>query len=149
MHVENVAVLDVVFDSKDYPSIVSSSSSDVAANLSQIVAAASICNTAVFDAGTGSNDEKQERVIVGNATGEHSDRITSTSSKFCTDVAILKFADSVASVDETRHTWEEVFRMNFNSKVRHHLFTFFCLLNVCPTDKVYAHTVQACTVSLA
>ena len=149
MHVENVAVLDVVVDSKDYPSTVSSSSSDVAANLSQIVAAASICNTAVFDAGTGSNDEKQERVIVGNATGEHSDRIASTSSKFCTDVAILKFADSVASVDEIRHRWEEVFRMNFNSKVRHHLFTFFCLLNVCPTDKVYAHTVQACTVSLA
>lgn len=102
MHVENVAVLDVVFDSKDYPSTVSSSSSDVAANLSQIVAAASICNTAVFDAGTGSTDEKKERVIVGNAT----------------DVAIFKFADSVASVDETRRRWEEVFRMNFNSKTK-------------------------------
>lgn len=102
MHVENVAVLDVVFDSKDYPSTVSSLSSDVAANLSQIVAAASICNTAVFDAGTGSTDEKKERVIVGNAT----------------DVAIFKFADSVASVDETRRRWEEVFRMNFNSKTK-------------------------------
>lgn len=102
MHVENVAVLDVVFDSKDYPSTVSSLSSDVAANLSQIVAAASICNTAVFDAGTGSTDEKKERVIVGNAT----------------DVAIFKFADSVASVDDTRRRWEEVFRMNFNSKTK-------------------------------
>jgi len=70
MHVENVAILDTLYEPESYGSTISASSPAAAANLSQIVAVGSVCNSAAFETETNSeNDQPAGEGIVGNATG--------------------------------------------------------------------------------
>ena len=66
MHVVNVAVDDMVFESSAFESVLSDSTPAVKSNLSQLVAVGGICNAAVFGA---DSDGGQEKSIVGDATG--------------------------------------------------------------------------------
>jgi len=70
MHVESVAILDTLYAPESYGSTISTSGPEAAANLSQIAAVGSICNSAAFETSTSSENEKPAaETIVGNATG--------------------------------------------------------------------------------
>ncbi|KAF8154699.1 sodium-potassium ATPase [Crassisporium funariophilum] len=104
MHVENLAVFDTVYESKSFHTALSGAAPDAESSLRQIAAIGAICNAATFDTGHPSSDsiDNNGKTIVGNAT----------------DVAILRFADSIASAEITRNRWVNVFRSNFNSKTK-------------------------------
>jgi sodium/potassium-transporting ATPase subunit alpha len=69
MHVENIAILDVVYDSESFRTTLSDVGPDSASNLAQVVAIGAICNAASFD--NSSLDEKTNgKAISGNATGD-------------------------------------------------------------------------------
>ncbi|KAF5309044.1 hypothetical protein D9619_013557 [Psilocybe cf. subviscida] len=107
MHVENLAVFDEVYESNMFRSVINNSDMPVASNLSQVAAVGSICNSAVAD--TSSSEEEQllskNKGFVGNAT----------------DVAILRFSDSILSAQDIRRRWVNVFRRSFNSKTKYML----------------------------
>ena len=64
MHVENVAILDAVYNSEAF------SDADIASNLEQVVAIGAICNAASFDNSSLLDKKTNERAVSGNATGE-------------------------------------------------------------------------------
>ena len=68
MHVVNVAVDDMVFESSAFDGVLKSATPAVAANLSQLAAVGGICNSAVFSGDLG---DDSSRSIAGDATGEH------------------------------------------------------------------------------
>ncbi|KAI0757131.1 sodium-potassium ATPase [Daedaleopsis nitida] len=102
MHVVNVAVDDMVFESSVYKPVLADATPAVASNLSQVVAVGSICNAAVFGAET---KDASEKLISGDAT----------------DSAILRFSDSIIPATPLRSHWQEVFKVNFNSKNKYML----------------------------
>jgi sodium/potassium-transporting ATPase subunit alpha len=116
MHVENIAILDVVYNSESFCTTLSDAEPASASNLAQVIAVGTICNAASFD---NSPDEKTGKAVSGNATGDFSPILA-----FCigsllrwVDAAILRFSDSIASVEITRQRWTNIYRANFNSKV--------------------------------
>ncbi|KAF8512193.1 sodium-potassium ATPase [Gautieria morchelliformis] len=123
MHVENVAVYDLELDPAELrdrlvsgrktaealrdqsdSSTKVSDSESVRENLAQLGAVAGICNAAAFAA---EQNEKPlaAREIIGDAT----------------DSAILRFAESIAPVEASLNTWQEVHKVNFNSKTKYML----------------------------
>ncbi|KAF8486705.1 sodium-potassium ATPase [Gautieria morchelliformis] len=123
MHVENVAVYDLELDltelrdrlmsggkAAEAPSDQSdlstklSESETARENLAQLGAVAGICNAAAFAA---EQNEKplEVREIIGDAT----------------DSAILRFAESIAPVEASLTAWQEVHKVNFNSKTKYML----------------------------
>ncbi|KAF8503943.1 sodium-potassium ATPase [Hysterangium stoloniferum] len=120
MHVQNVAVYDLELTPSDLRDAVilgrqltetgsskttSSETKPVVKtsgaareNLAQIAAVAGICNAAAFAADEKTSDRRN---IIGDAT----------------DAAILSFSDSVTPIQDTLKAWEEVHKVNFNSKV--------------------------------
>ncbi|KDR70264.1 hypothetical protein GALMADRAFT_255158 [Galerina marginata CBS 339.88] len=109
MHVENLAVFDSTYESNAFRGVITNSGPLIESNLSQIAAVGAICNSATFDNDSSSSNSEEKPIhgkgIIGNAT----------------DVAILRFADSIASAEITRHRWINVFRKNFNSKTKYML----------------------------
>jgi sodium/potassium-transporting ATPase subunit alpha len=68
MHVENIAILDVVYNSESFCTTLSDAEPASASNLAQVVAVGAICNAASFDKNL---DEKTDgKAISGNATGD-------------------------------------------------------------------------------
>jgi sodium/potassium-transporting ATPase subunit alpha len=101
MHVENVAILDAVHSSESFRTMLPDAEPDEASNMLQVIAIGAICNAANFDNSSSPlNKKTNEKAVSGNAT----------------DAAILRFSDSVASVEITRQRWTNVYRANFNSK---------------------------------
>lgn len=117
MHVENIAILDVVYNSESFRITLSDAEPASARNLAQVVAIGAICNAASFDNST--LDGKTEKVVSGNATGDFFPILASYIGSLLrwVDAAILRFSDSVASAEITRHRWTNIYRANFNSKV--------------------------------
>jgi sodium/potassium-transporting ATPase subunit alpha len=72
-----------------------------ARKIQQIATIAGLCNAATFEQ-TSDEVSPGMRPIRGDAT----------------DIAILRFADSIKSVEEAAGEWQEVFRMDFNSKTK-------------------------------
>ena len=68
MHVVNVAVDDLVFDSSAYESALTDATPEVRTNLCQITAVGGLCNAATFGADRGNGSE---RAIAGDATGQN------------------------------------------------------------------------------
>jgi sodium/potassium-transporting ATPase subunit alpha len=70
-------------------------------NVRQLASIAGICNSATFD--PTENDQPAEiRTVHGDAT----------------DSAILRFSELLSPVSRTTEPWEEVFKVNFNSKTK-------------------------------
>jgi hypothetical protein len=59
------------------------------------------------------------------------------------DAAILRFAESIAPVEGTLKLWQEVYKMNFNSKVHSAIYTRARILTSVSTfaDQVHAQIV--------
>lgn len=75
-----------------------------ASNISDMAAVAGVCNSAVFDEST-MDQPIGLRLIHGDAT----------------DSALLRFAESIRPVQDSQMDWQEVFRVNFNSKTKYML----------------------------
>ena len=69
MHVENIAILDVVYNSGSFRTTLSDAEPASASNLAQVVAIGAICNAASFDKGP-LDGKTNEKAISGNATGD-------------------------------------------------------------------------------
>jgi sodium/potassium-transporting ATPase subunit alpha len=69
MHVENIAILDVVYNSESFRTTLSDVESDSASNLAQVVAVGAICNAASFDNGP-LDGRTNGKAVSGNATGD-------------------------------------------------------------------------------
>lgn len=121
MHVVSVAVDDMVFESSAYKSVLANATPAVASNLSQVVAVGGLCNAAMFGAGRG---DGSERAISGDATGKNRNQPSSLLflSPRVSDAAILRFSDSVLPSDPLRTVWKDIYKVNFNSKVRKPFF---------------------------
>ncbi|KAF8577540.1 sodium-potassium ATPase [Ramaria rubella] len=123
MHVQNVAMYGLELDpdelrdrvlhgrigtkaSRDDPNLaVKAPVSDAAReNLAQFAAVAGICNAATFSAGE-SEKPLQIKNIIGDAT----------------DSAILRFAESITPIEKNLKIWQEVHKVNFNSKTKYML----------------------------
>ncbi|TBU35112.1 sodium-potassium ATPase [Dichomitus squalens] len=102
MRVVSVAVDDLVFDASAYESVLANATPEIESNLSQTVAVGVLCNAATFG---GDRGDALERAIAGDAT----------------DAAILRFSDSVLAADPLRSQWQEIFKVNFNSKNKYML----------------------------
>lgn len=76
-------------------------SKDKARKIQQIASIAGLCNAATFEQ-TSLDMAPSLRPVRGDAT----------------DTAILRFADSIKSVEEASREWQEVFRLDFNSKTK-------------------------------
>lgn len=68
MRVQSIAVFDNIFNVDTYCSAINAPSSQAIANLAQLASVASICNVAHFGKGP---EEKHERGVLGDATGEN------------------------------------------------------------------------------
>lgn len=68
MHVENIAILDVVYNSESFRTSLSDAGPDSASNLAQVAAVGAICNAATFNYGL--SGKTDGRGISGNATGD-------------------------------------------------------------------------------
>ena len=69
MHVENVAILQAVFDSEAFRITLTNAEPDRAINLIQVATIGAICNAASFD-NSSPSDKKTESAVSGNATGD-------------------------------------------------------------------------------
>lgn len=131
MHVENLAILDIVYDSGSFRSIISNAEPARASNLAQVAAIGAICNAASFD-NSRLDGKTDGKAISGNATGDPN--VASywlITEMRIPDAAILRFSDSVASAEITRQQWTNIYRANFNSKVSiNYLFNFFNLIQL-------------------
>ncbi|KAF8603003.1 sodium-potassium ATPase [Ceratobasidium sp. AG-I] len=102
MAVQDVAIFDTEYEVMDFRDASYQGSGN--ANLRQMGSVAAVCNSANFEAG--SDDQPTSiRKIIGDAT----------------DSAILKFAHTMRPVQESRSIWEDVFKLNFNSKTKYML----------------------------
>ncbi|KAK4685419.1 hypothetical protein P7C73_g4728, partial [Tremellales sp. Uapishka_1] len=97
MTVTKTAVLDAEFSTETAKKAME----DKNENVAEVAAIAGICNSAVFDETT-MDRPIGLRAINGDAT----------------DSAILRFAESLRPVNESNGDWEEVFKVNFNSKTK-------------------------------
>ena len=70
MHVENVAILDAVFNSETFPTMLPDAEPDTASNLGQVIAIGAICNAASFDDNS-PLEKTNEKTVSGNATGDY------------------------------------------------------------------------------
>ncbi|RPD63077.1 sodium-potassium ATPase [Lentinus tigrinus ALCF2SS1-6] len=102
MHVVNVAVDDMVFESSAFGSVLADATPEIVSNLAQVVAVGGLCNAAVFGA---EQEDGSDKSVAGDAT----------------DSAILRFSDGVRSATSIRSQWQEVFKVNFNSKNKYML----------------------------
>ena len=68
MHVENVAILQAVFDSESFRTTLTNAEPDRARNLVQVATIGAVCNAASFD-NSSPSDKKTEKAASGNATG--------------------------------------------------------------------------------
>ena len=114
MHVENIAILDVVYNSESFRTTLSDAGPDSASNLAQVAAIGAICNAASFDYTL--PGKTNGKAVSGNATGDFFQFYIGYLLRWI-DAAILRFSDSVASAEITRQRWTNVYRANFNSKV--------------------------------
>jgi sodium/potassium-transporting ATPase subunit alpha len=101
MTVTNIAVLDDEVDVTTARDRVVAGHS-AAANVSALAAVAGVCNSASFDEET-IDQPIGLRLVHGDAT----------------DSAILRFAESIRPVKASQGEWQEVFKMNFNSKTKY------------------------------
>ena len=117
MHVVSVAVDNLIFESSGYESALADATPEMEENLRQVVAVGGLCNAAVFGLDKG---DESERAITGDATGENrkSAKFPSISPTVVPDAAILRFSNRVLPADPLRSQWREIFKVNFNSKVR-------------------------------
>lgn len=117
MHVENIAILDVVYNSESFRTTLSDAGPDSASNLAQVAAIGAICNAASFDYTL--PGKTNGKAVSGNATGDIFPILASYIGFLLrwVDAAILRFSDSVASAEITRQRWTNIYRANFNSKV--------------------------------
>ena len=69
MHVENIAILDVVYDSETFRTTLSDVGPDSESNLAQVVAIGAICNAASFD-DSPLDGKTNRKAVTGNATGD-------------------------------------------------------------------------------
>ena len=128
MHVENIAILDVVYNSESFRTTLSDAEPASASNLAQVVAIGAICNAASFDESP--SDKTDGKSISGNATGDFFFSILYIGSLLrSVDAAILRFSDSVAPAEVTRYRWSNIYRANFNSKV--FIYTRILILYSC------------------
>lgn len=100
MTVTNAAVLDDEFQTVEARDRVIAERS-TADNVKQLAAVAGVCNAALFDEATMDQPIGLRRVN-GDAT----------------DSAILRFAEFLRPVKESNADWNEVFKVNFNSKTK-------------------------------
>ena len=131
MHVENIVILDVVYNSESFRTTLSNAEPDSASNLAQVVAIGAICNAAIFD-NSPLDGKTNGKTISGNATGDFFFRLLASyigSLLRWIDAAILRFSDSVASTEVTRERWTNIYRANFNSKV--FIYTQILILYSC------------------
>nr|XP_031860422.1 uncharacterized protein CI109_004032 [Kwoniella shandongensis]KAA5527494.1 hypothetical protein CI109_004032 [Kwoniella shandongensis] len=103
MSVVNVAVLDETFDTVQARDRIVSGA-DEGELIGQIAAVAGICNAAKFDEGS-MEQPIGLRTVHGDAT----------------DSAILRFAETIRPVSESNAEWDEVYKVNFNSKTKYML----------------------------
>lgn len=80
MHVENLAIFDSSFESRDFESVLSNAEPEVKANLSQVISIGVICNAATFKADVPTAEKSGGKSIVGNATGNQNIWLPSCSS---------------------------------------------------------------------
>ncbi|CAD6589175.1 MAG: hypothetical protein TREMPRED_005278, partial [Tremellales sp. Tagirdzhanova-0007] len=121
MTVTNAAVLDDEFDAIQARDrlVVKAQNADC---IKQIAAVAGICNAAQFDEST--HDQPVDlRKINGDAT----------------DSAILRFAESLSPVNHSNADWNEVFKLNFNSKTKFMLKLVSPALNAPTVAPASAH----------
>jgi len=122
MHVENLAIFDLSFESRDFESVLSNAEPEVKANLSQVISIGVICNAATFKGDAPTTEKSGEKSIVGNATGNYiSGYLTCSSHAMRLDMAILRLCDTLTSAETIRNTWINVFRKSFNSKTKYML----------------------------
>ena len=69
MHVENIALLDVVYNSETFRTTLSDAGPDNASNLAQVAAIGAICNAASFNYSL-PGAKTDGKPISGNATGK-------------------------------------------------------------------------------
>jgi sodium/potassium-transporting ATPase subunit alpha len=100
MTVTNAAVLDDQFDATEARDRIIAKAEN-ADNVRQLGAIAAVCNAAVFDDAT-MDQPIGLRTVNGDGT----------------DSAILRFAESLRPVRESQADWNEVFKVNFNSKTK-------------------------------
>lgn len=79
----------------------------ITTGVDQVRAIAGLCNAAEFDAAT-SSFPLEERRIHGDAT----------------DQAILRFSESLGSVQRLRQSWQRTYDLAFNSKNKYMIRTF-------------------------
>jgi len=70
MHVENLAILDTIFNSESFRTLLPDAEADTAGNLLQVVAIGAICNAATFDNSSPLDKKTNEKAVSGNATGD-------------------------------------------------------------------------------
>ena len=70
MHVENLAILDTVFGSESFHTMLPDAEPNRASNLIQIVAIGAICNAASFDNSGSQEKTTNGKSVSGNATGD-------------------------------------------------------------------------------
>ena len=73
MHVINVAVNDLEFESETFSAALADASPEAAANLCQVVAVGGLCNSAIIGGGK-EGEGKSGRSIMGNETGNARDQ---------------------------------------------------------------------------
>ena len=93
MHVVNVAVDDMVFESSAFDAVIKDSTPAVAANLAQLVAVGGICNSAMFGA---ESEDGSGKTIAGDATGMRADHLYQRVS-YGLSLQILLFCDSLTA----------------------------------------------------
>lgn len=114
MSVVNVALVESTLTSLQVLSATQGSLESEA--LKVLVAIAGICNDAEFEKG---EEEGEKRKANGDATGEfrRPGCGVDTDGRTGIDTGLLRFSESVASVDKARSDWKEVGKLAFNSKV--------------------------------
>lgn len=103
MTVTNVAILDEQLDVTAARDRIIACH-PAAPNISDLAAVAGICNAAVFDEDT-LDQPIGLRAVHGDAT----------------DSALLRFAETIRPVRDSQADWQEVFKVNFNSKTKYML----------------------------
>ncbi|KZS89101.1 sodium-potassium ATPase [Sistotremastrum niveocremeum HHB9708] len=101
MHVEDCAIYDHTYTKSSFQTLINNTPPDHvrAENIAQMAAVGAICNGAEFSKEA---SEGSKNPIIGDAT----------------DSAILRFADSLVPVEESRRPWDEVYKINFSSKTK-------------------------------
>ncbi|BGO93751.1 hypothetical protein NBRC10512v2_006066 [Rhodotorula toruloides] len=100
MAVANVLVGDIAYNAGEAFKVALKPTDPVHSALNQLISVAAVCNDATFVGKEDENMPSQDRKVVGDAT----------------DTGLLRFAASIASVNELRSTVTEVGKLAFNSR---------------------------------